>query len=62
MDVSWPYKRRELGDTINYACPNNRLTWEEGLRLVSWVFLELLIKFLYFDQRSDCDMHLAQTE
>ena len=32
MDVSWPYKRRELGDTINYACPNNRLTWEESLR------------------------------
>ena len=35
MDVSWPYKRRELGDTITYGCPNNRLTWVEGARSVS---------------------------
>ena len=31
MDVSWPYKRRELGDTVEYACPSNRLTWQESL-------------------------------
>ena len=29
MDVAWPYQRRELGDTITYGCPNNKLTWAE---------------------------------
>ena len=29
MDVAWPYKRRQLGDTITYNCPNNKLTWAE---------------------------------
>ena len=29
MDVAWPYKRRQLGDTITYHCPNNKLTWAE---------------------------------
>ena len=29
MDVAWPYKRRQLGDTITYGCPNNKLTWVE---------------------------------
>ena len=31
MDVAWPYKKRELGDTITYTCPSQTLTWEEHL-------------------------------
>ena len=31
MDVAWPYKKRELGDTITYTCPSKTLTWEEHL-------------------------------
>ena len=32
MDVAWPYKKRELGDTITYTCPSQTLTWEEHLK------------------------------
>ena len=31
MDVAWPYKKRQLGDTITYTCPSQTLTWEEQL-------------------------------
>ena len=31
MDVDWPYRKRELGDTILYTCPSSKLTWEERL-------------------------------
>ena len=31
MDVSWPYKKRELGDEIVYNCPSGQLTWEHSL-------------------------------
>ena len=31
MDVAWPYKKRQLGDTITYTCPSQTLTWEEHL-------------------------------
>ena len=31
MDISWPYKRRELGDTIDYTCPSGTLTMLENL-------------------------------
>ena len=27
MDISWPYKVRTLGATIDYTCPNKRMTW-----------------------------------
>ena len=34
MDVSWPFKARQLGDEINFACPSNTETWAglEGKR------------------------------
>lgn len=31
MDIAWPYKKRELGDSIVYTCPNQMTTWGEML-------------------------------
>jgi hypothetical protein len=31
VDVSWPYKKRELGDSIEYTCPSQTETWTDGL-------------------------------
>ena len=31
MDIAWPYKKRELGDSIVYTCPSQTTTWDEQL-------------------------------
>lgn len=31
MEIAWPYKKRELGDSIVYTCPSQTTTWEEML-------------------------------
>ena len=31
MDVAWPNKKRNLGDTIEYTCPSKTLTWVDSL-------------------------------
>ena len=31
MEIAWPYKKRELGDSIIYTCPSQTTTWEEML-------------------------------
>ena len=31
MDIAWPFKKRELGDSIVYTCPSQTTTWEEML-------------------------------
>ena len=31
MEIAWPYKKRELGDSIVYTCPRQTTTWEEML-------------------------------
>ena len=28
MDVAWPYKRRQLGDSVTFTCPSSTATWE----------------------------------
>ena len=59
MDISWPHRKKELGDEIIYTCPNGKLTWEEKIsgKHNSGVDNDSTIRC----SRSICHLYLAQT-
>lgn len=47
MDVSWPFKKRELGDSLLYDCPNNLMVWHTN-QTTQTVTFNAQIYFVYW--------------
>ena len=62
MDVAWPNKKRDLGDTIEYTCPSRTLTWVDSLAGQCGVEREYKAKLTDPNLSANSELYLAQTD
>ena len=62
MEIDWPNRKKQLKDSVEYACPARSVTWEDSLHGEGGrcdVSYDSIVTIVI---STNCDLHLAQAD